>query len=637
MAEEKQSLSPQSIERAKVAAEIMSLFDRVRENRDKPFALFRDRTLKNYIDDNTKRFVQFKRRPPHKKFWQSNLASTTPNEKLIGILSKLATRGMEARVVSTKDISFEEMMKEKISNSLLKAAAIKNEDDFQIILEMLDACEKGTVIGMEDWFFGKRKIREITKQDTETGELQFKEKTIKGWNDVRSRLINLEDFYPSSVYVRPGKIQDLDFCFYRQILTKEEFKAEFGKFKDADKVETLQDIVGQINGSTPFWKQSPDVGVDKVEVLFYFNQRKDEYVILANQIWINPKGKDIISPLPYNHKRLPFWAAVFEPLDTEFFYGRSFIDKLISITDSKDALFDRILDQMTLAVSKPIITNGSAASALTKGFLQPNNVISTDWSEGRPKFDVVPISDPPAMAISLYQILQNNEERATISTEVLGGESTKRKTATEISAQMQGAIETMSLFLKLMETGIREKNRLRFSNILQFYTMPVHSEDDDLRFKKVILRNEKLSNGRIGNLQITITNETSQENVMNQKNQVPTKSEFIEVTPSFIRDFEAEIEIVPQSSVKMTELQRQVLELNYQKVITELYADKYNRDFGFDQLNLVFSKDPREARATTPAQATNPMAMAEGRKRPSMGVENMQDIPGIPAMETALE
>src|SRR3990167_9305082 len=185
----------QTFERQEVAREVLDLFFEAKEMRDREHDLFRGRTLKHWIDDNIKRFVQYKRRPAHKKNWQSNLASSTPNEKLIGVLSKLATKGMEAKINSLKELSQIEIVKEKIGNYLLKAAAVKNDDDFQIVLEMLEAGEKGTVIGFEDWYQGKRKIREVFDQDSETGELKFKEKTIKEWNDVRSSLVNLEDFY----------------------------------------------------------------------------------------------------------------------------------------------------------------------------------------------------------------------------------------------------------------------------------------------------------------------------------------------------------------------------------------------------------------------------------------------------------
>lgn len=600
----------QSSERNAVAVRVFSIFEQKRQMRDRSQDLFRDRTLKDYIDDNVKRFIQFKRRPAHKKKWQSNLASTTPYEKLMGVLSKLATQGMEAKVVSTEEISQVELMRERILNSLGKAAAIKNDDDFQLILEMLEANEKGTVIGFEDWFHGKRQIREITDQDPETGELKFKSKTIKEWNDVRGSLVNLEDFYPGDIYVRPGQIQDMDDCFLRTVMLEDEFNATFGGYEDADLVKTRASAGN--NESTPFWRQSKDVRDDEVEVLRYFNKRTDEMVILANEIWINPIGSDTVSPLPWNHKKLPFWAAVYAPFDANFFYGRSLIDLLIAFVDAKDGTFDRIMDQMTLSVSRPVITDGNTASAMSKGFLQPSNVITADFTGGKPNFEILPIPEPTGSSIALYNILQDNLERTTISSEVIGGESAKKKTATETAIQAEGADTLVSLQLTLMEHGIKNKYRLRYPNMLQFYTLPSNSKEKDKRFRKIVLRNQKLANGKTGTLQIDINAEPNQQRVVQKDRSLTEPTEFLEITPESIRNFEFDVEIVPQSSIKMTEIQRQILELNYQKVMAELYPDMFDREQGFEDLNLKFGKDPQKARVQQPQQQQDPLAALQG-------------------------
>ena len=592
MDKEQEAKSPQSLERAEIASFVWQQYHDKKNIRDQEQDLFRGRTLKKYIDDNVKRFVQFKKRPAHKRNWQSNLASTTPNEKLIGILSKLALQGIESKAISTQELNNVEFFKERISNYLIKHAAYKNDDDFQIILEMLEAAEKGIVIGFEDWYYGDVKRKEVTKQNPETGELEYKEKNVKEWNDVRSMLVNIEDFVPGDIYVRPGCIQDMDECYLRTIMTKDEFLAEFGGYPDADLVETQSSTI--VNESTPFWKNSEDVSQDKIEVVRKFDKKNDEMVILANEIWINAKGDKIVAPLPWNHKKLPFWANVFEPLDSNYFYGRSMIDKLIADCDAKDALFDRILDQATLSVSRPILSDGQTSSAMTKGFLQPNNVITTDWSDGKPKFDIVPIPEPSSASVSLYQILNQRNEQSSIPAENLAGGSSRQKTATQVEIEQQGANDIVSLFLKMMEKGIKDKNVLRFSNQIQFYSMPSTKGE----YKRVVLRDQKLNNGQNGAIQISVVNKLKGGFEKDSLEHI----ENIEIEPKALRNMKMDIKIVPQSSIKMTETQRQILELNYQRVMNELYQDKFDRDYGFDQLNRKFGKDTNQARAKQPQQ-----------------------------------
>jgi len=589
MNQENEVKSPQSQERSDVAGFVWQKYLDKKNQRDLEQDLFRGRTLKHYIDDNVKRFVQFKKRPAHKRNWQSNLASTTPNEKLIGILSKLALQGMEAKAMSTQELNNVEFFKEKIANFLIKHAAYKNDDDFQIILEMMEAAEKGTVIGFEDWYFGNVKRKEIKSQNPKTGDLVFEEKEVKEWNDVRSMLVNLEDFVPGDLYVRPGCIQDMDDCYYRTIMTKDEFLSEYGGYPDAELVETQSSTI--VNESTPFWKNSEDVEQDKIEVVRSFDKKNDEYVIIANQIWINPKGEKTVTPMPWNHKQLPFWGAVFEPLDAGYFYGRSMIDKLISDCDAKDALFDRILDQATLSVSRPILSDGKTSSAMTKGFLQPNNVITTDWSDGKPNFELVPIPEPSSASVNLYQVLQQRNEQSSAT---LPRSAKQNKTATQVEIEQEGVDELVSLFLKLMEKGIKDKNKLRFSNQIQFYSMPGNTGE----YKRVVLRDQKLNNGKSGAIQISIVNKIKGEYEKDSLEAI----ENIEIEPKALRDMKMDIQIVEQSSIKMTETQRQILELNYQRVMNELYQDKFDRDYGFDQLNRKFGKDANLARAKEPQQ-----------------------------------
>jgi len=42
----------------------------------------------------------------------------------------------------------------------------------------IDKLKEGTVIGFEDWYHGKRTIKEVINQNPETGEVRFKAKTI---------------------------------------------------------------------------------------------------------------------------------------------------------------------------------------------------------------------------------------------------------------------------------------------------------------------------------------------------------------------------------------------------------------------------------------------------------------------------
>ena len=611
----------QSKERQAVRDRVWERITEMKNLRLQQQPLFRDRTPVDYWDDSVKRFIQYKQRPAYKDWWQANTADSTPADKIIGILSKIAAQAMEAVVFSTQETSWISYWKEKILTYLLKAAGRKNRDDYQLVLEELSAMSKGTVIGFEGWYRGKRNIREVVSVDPATGEVKFKVKTIAEWNDVLSTIIPVEDFFPGTLNVRPGMIQDMDDCAIRRVISKTKFAAEFGRYPDADLVKSRSEVREE---DSLFYVQE-GLGPNDVVIWYHFNKQADEFTLTANQIWINPLGKVDVSPLWWNHKQLPLWAGVLEPIAENFFYGRSLPDKLATMVDMHDALFDRMLDQLTVAVHKPIITTRSATS-ITKGYLAPNNVITVKGANLNADFKTLDIDTPGPVYFSMLQMIRNNMDRATVANEPIGKSGQGNpKTATEIMQVREAALELMALFLRFMEFSIREKNRLRLSNILQFYTLPVHAGEKEAKYRKVKLR-EQLLRGRVGDVEISFTNnpmEQEQQRLDREAYMIPGLPVKFSVSPEFIRDWEGDIEIVPTSSVKQTKSTRQVLELNWQKVAAELFPDKVNRDAAFEDLARVFDKDVTRYR--TPGGQQNPLALLEAGAGSPPGMPQLQN------------
>jgi hypothetical protein len=614
----------QSISRQQVAAKAIDRIWELKQIRQREEDIIRGRTWTTFWDDSVKRLAQFKQRPAYKAPWQANTASNTPADKLIGILSKLAGQPMEIQLHSTEDTSVIGMKQERVLKGLLKGAGKKNHDDYQLVLEMFAAMAKGTVIGYEGWKTGTQKIREVTDINGKTGEVKVKEKTIKKWNDVYGEIVPIENFYPGNIFVRPGKIQDMTDCAMRKIFKFDEWRMEFGGYIDADKVQPKQNI-SQSNEDNLFYKYSEDLADDEIEQWYLFNQYTDEFMLISNNIWINPIGIDTVAPLPWNHKRLPFWAAVFEPLAEDIFYGRSLADKLMTMVDMQDAMFDRVLDQLALAIHKPILTRKNP-SAVTKGFMHPGAVIQIKGSGPMSnEFSTLDVGEPSSAHMQMLGVIQQRIEQSTIASDTaLNQSGGTRKTATQVLQEREAAVELVSLFLKIMEFSIRDKYELRLPNIIQFYTLPLHKADKELKFRKIILRSERLSpNGEMGTLEINFTADDmqlAQAQGEQRKAQSIEPIEIISVSPSFIRNFKGEIEVIPATSVKQTESVRQAFELNFQQVMASLYPDKVNRDSAFEDLVRVFGKDVRRLRAQTPQQEgdMNPLE-TENMKPESIG------------------
>lgn len=573
------TLKQQSVERQQIANKLASRFYIVREMRDRPYKFFRDRSFLEYTSDSLDRINQYKARPAYKKWWQSNLAGPTTRNKLIAILSKLAAQAMEPRVISVNDTNVISKLKERVSNYLLKAAGIRNQDDRQMIWEMFEGGAKGTVCGFEGWKIDKRKVRTIIDEDPETGKVKFEEQEIKFWNDVKGELIPIEDIYFGDIFV--SFVQDMDDIFWRQILSFDDFKNQFGKYSDANLVSPAPAILGAFAGEegdvVKTYSKSSQVGGDEIEVLRYFNKATDEYMILANGIWINPIGKSTVAPLPFNHKKLPFWVAPFEIIDSKFIYGKSLADKMISTQDTSDKTIDSVLDRLVMALKSPIVVQG-AATSLTNDYLEPDNVIEFNETTGLEKVSRLDLQEPGPMSLKILEYLGQEMANTTPETSV---KDNGRKTATEAQIERESALEIVSLFLRLMEFGIREKYILRLQNIFQFYSLPSHKLDKDSKFSRIVLRNEILPDGSMGIVNLSISDQVTsdtQEMTEREKSESPEPLERIVITRDFIRNFEADIMMVPRSSVRQSEALRQAQEIRFVQTAKALFPNMINED-----------------------------------------------------------
>jgi len=369
-----------------------------------------------------------------------------------------------------------------------------------------------------------------------------------------------------------------------------------------------------VEQETIFYQQSDDLDTNEIEIVRYFNQITDEFVILANGVWINPLGKNIVSPLPFNHKKLPFWLAKFEIIDSKFIIGKSIADKFISDIDTEDKLFDNILDRLTMALKAPLIVQGSYTS-LTDNFYEPDNVIQMDELTG--KAERLNTAEPGQGSFSMLEIIARRINQSSIDPEQLGSSSNRNKTARQVMIEREGAIQLVSLFLKLMEFGLKEKYKQRLANKLQFGFMSKN--------KKIVLRNELLTNGKIGTLEISFVNRLSP-----LPNKIIAQDvERVQITSKFLEDFDFDIVMVQQSSLLKTESEEINKEIQFQKVMFNLYPDMFNRETGFQDLIAKF-RDKNYQRAFKTQQTQQGMdglaGMMGGKNMPltAGGTENFE-------------
>src|SRR3990167_4862947 len=84
----------------------------------------------------------------------------------------------------------------------------------------------------------------------------------------------------------------------------------------------------------------------------------------------------------------------------------------------------------------------------------------------------------------------------------------------------------------------------------------------------------------------------------------PGNTEFYEASPSFLRDFSFDLELVPGSSRKKTDQLLQTMEMNKQKILAALHPQKFqeNGDAFYQDLLKTFHNDPSKYNQKAQAQ-----------------------------------
>jgi hypothetical protein len=517
-----------------------------------------NRNIIDYVKDSVDRMNEVHLKQSWKEEWQNNVFDPITRDKLIAILSKLASSRMKPElVVKPRSIFFNEdtLTRRQIYSDLLEAANNHNDEEYNLMWEMYTAMSEGTVFGFESWLKDTREVSYIKNYDPDTGKKEVEKIKINAWDDVYGEIIPIEEFYPETVWV--NNVKKLNRCFWRRQINYSEFERIYKKFGNYSKVKKTSFY--RENQQLPYGI-SNDVKDNNVELLMSFDKLSLEMGIWANGVEL------YFGPMPWNHRELPVWSAQFEMIHHKFLYGKSLPDKLMGMQDIDNALFNAILDQLFIGLNSPIVTDAPIDN-LGEGYLEPGRWIE---APGVTKVERLFNGNVDSSVWQMLSMIKRNMEESSISSQAHGVPTGGRKTKYEVQQLQEGALTLAGLFLQLMERAIAWKYYLRMHNILQYYSMPNIDHGGSQRFKFIMLENAKLLNGKVGTKMIQVVNGMDElqnpESLRRQTEKIEGKPfdvtesrvQPIMITRDYLlnKEFDLEVKIVPNSSVKETEVQR---------------------------------------------------------------------------------
>lgn len=529
--------------------------------RNREYEYLDGESITAYIEDSVRRFTTNIDEREDIEDWQARVHDPFTRNKVLAILGQIVKVLPIARL---KTRGSGDPRKGLLLTNLYEYS--EDADDYEELLTniLLECIVKGTAIGYE----GHEKHTKLHRDVTHSGD----EITISNKKEITNKLFGgitkLEEFYPSSVGIR--NIKKLPYCFWRKIQPLSEFQQDWAMF---DRVGLVQPQASQNTDeeNQPYYLDfiSDDVPDGSVEIIRYYNKEVDEYVFIANGIWLNPikigDEKMEISPLPFNHKELPFWDIRFDLFGSDFFFGKSLPDRLKSLQDVLNVLTNMLLDQSFLTIFPPMLTSG--IDSIEDDYLRPGRRTPVD-AQGlslKDQYMTIDMGTPTGWHQFILEYTRKVMEESSVdkvSSGVAGAGD--RTTAEEIKTAAQGVTAMLGLFAKLVNSGIKRKAALRSANIMQFWTdsdNPIYKkvlgpnadEEINTAFNSFEIDNASLTNGKRG---MRIIEMFADKNTMPTKREIKTRAavltaeagkpvEVLAVPNQYIREFLFDIELVP--------------------------------------------------------------------------------------------
>lgn len=592
-----------------VVSEVVYLFRQTQSERDRNYQYFDGLNLVDYIDDSVRRFNTNIDEREGIEDWQAGVHVHFTRNKVLGILGKIMEVLPIAQFTGRGD---EDAMKGTLLTNIYEyVEEIDDYDEFMTHL-LLEAIVKGTGIGYEDIDIQEKKVRNVKGVGDDIRVTEKTEKQTK----LYGQIVPLEEFYPSSVSVR--KISDMPYCFWRKIVPYATFISKHGHYKKAQLVQAKVSM--GTDEFRPYYLDFIDSNCPdgSVELIRMYDKLNDQYIIIANGIWLNPisekdgeGSKEAISPMPWNHKELPFYDIKFDFFG-DFFYGKSLPDRLKSLQDVLNVLTNMLLDQSFLTIFPPLLTNGF--DSIEDDYIRPGRRTPVD-TQGLPisqAFQVLDMKTPTGWHQYILDYTRQVMEESSLDkvSSGIAGQG-DRTTAQEIRVAASGVASMMQMFARMVNSGIKRKAYLKAANIIQFgfnSEAPIlrqvmgegSTEDAKKAFTIIQLDNTVLSTGRRGTKIIEMYKDKEQ---LPERGEVRARAmigkidsgkdvEIIALPPTYLRNFmfDVKIGLNPHSSTSMD--MEKALEIEKVKTYMTFFPDLVNKQELAAELAEKYGDDP---------------------------------------------
>jgi len=585
-------------------------FDHMWEVQNRSYRQFNNQTLQTYLDNGRKK-LNIMSTP--RRDGRSNVKSSTPLNKLMAILAKIALNRPKIKTTATNKANTIDTLRGQIVDDLYKHSqeSIDREDsaDTEYFFEAFDTIADGTKIVYEGWDNKSHKVKTITSYDPDTGEVTWEE-TEEESNEVFSVEIQPEDFFVWNPYMRSTQKQPR--VGWRTILDRSTFDQEFEVYANHKYV---------VNGSTTsnvdsdsYFRESwfDRINSEKVEVLRIYDKTNQRLVIVANGVVLQN------SPFPWIHGKYPFAKTINSPFaGGEFFWGMHLYHKIGGNVESIETLHNIGVEQAKLSVNPVTIT--TEANDLEDTLLLSGRIITVDDINN---FKELSFKSPDQAYFNFIDMIGKDIDLASVDA-VASGVNVKDVTARGQVIAEENARKLLGLLNTLMENLVLQRAKLRVPNIIQFQLIPGREfriEDTTVGGENGV-REVKV----IGNIEDAESPKMI-DMIESMAEQQGVNLERLNITPAYLQGIEYGIKVISESAFK----QARSLEIAQQRELVGDVSSLFPRlfqateDLWFKEIVSAHNVDPQKfldaAKQNTNANAQQMLQQAQGGQQVSGGV-----------------
>lgn len=475
-------------EEKKALTEVSERFEDANEQRGRSYRFMRYMSPEQFWYDCRDRFDSIENALDGNsdESWESNAYRPKTRNKTISTAASLLASGIGIDINAQDITDVTDRAMSEVTEDVYEWSLDRENFDMKLVRAVMEMRVTGTVHLFEDIVWDKRKVKEITEIDFDSGEVKFENKERTDFKGCRMELVSNEEIYPGDIW--EPEVQNQPFYIRRKLTTYDSARSAFGKYANWKYVKSGQGYFLSSEG-----EDRKDVEGDedeRVEIIWYWDRPNDIYRIVINGVLMNGVNEGF----PYPHKMYPIAKSIALPFsDQRFYYGNSDPNIMRDEQDLDNDLWRMYIDAIKLKVKPPL---GVSNTELANRDLVVPGVMYPLGEDDRVEAMREVTQGLGNAEFQMMQLAESQMDESTVDPLVSGQQAQGDPTATEVRAIVGSAERLRGFAQAFLGDLLVQHAHLRIPNALWFLT-----HDDE--YQKVVKDKVRLDTGKDGRKVIT--------------------------------------------------------------------------------------------------------------------------------------